>query len=84
MVPIISKTMTFSDLIETVKDLSIDEKQELQMLLQQYLREERREEIHENFKLAQAEEQSGKLKYSSDINELKRLILDESDCTVEG
>jgi hypothetical protein len=73
--------MTFSDLVETVKDLSIDEKQELQMLLQQYLREERREEMHENFKLAQAEEQNGKLKYSSNINELKRSILDESDCT---
>jgi hypothetical protein len=37
--------MTFSDLVETVKDLSIDEKEELQMLLKQYLREERREEI---------------------------------------
>lgn len=69
--------MTFSDLVETVKDLSIEEKQELQMLLQQYLREERREEIYENFKLAQAEEQSGKLKYSIDINELQRSILDE-------
>ena len=41
--------MTFSDLVETVKDLSIDEKEELQMLLKQYLREERREEIYENF-----------------------------------
>ena len=38
--------MTFSDLVETVKDLSIDEKEELQMLLKQYLREERREEIY--------------------------------------
>jgi hypothetical protein len=45
------------------------------MLLQQYLREERREEIHENFTLAQAEEQSGKLKYSSNINELNRSII---------
>jgi hypothetical protein len=83
MVPITTKTMTFSDLVETVKDLSIEEKQELQTLLQQYLREERREEIYENFKLAEAEEKSGKLKYSSDINELKRSILDERDCTDE-
>ena len=66
--------MTFSDLVETVKDLSIDEKEELQMLLKQYLREERREEIYENFKLAQAEEQRGELKYSGDSNELKRSI----------
>jgi hypothetical protein len=66
--------MTFSDLVETVKDLSIDEKEELQMLLKQYLRAERREEIYENFKLARKEEQRGELKYSADINELKRLI----------
>ncbi len=53
MVPIISQTMTFSDLVETVKDLSLDEKQQLQMLLQQYLREERREEIYKNLALQQ-------------------------------
>jgi hypothetical protein len=68
--------MTFSDLVETVKDLSIDEKEELQMLLKQYLREERREEIYENFKLAQAEERRGDLKYSANIDELKRSIED--------
>jgi hypothetical protein len=66
--------MTFSDLVETVKDLSIDEKEELQMLLKQYLREERREDIYKNFGLAQKEEQRGELKYSADINELKRSI----------
>jgi hypothetical protein len=66
--------MTFSDLVETVKDLSIDEKEELQMLLKQYLREERREQIYENFQMAQKEEQKGKLKYSVDLNELKRSI----------
>ena len=69
--------MTFSDLVETVKDLSIDEKEELQMLLNQYLREERREEIYGNFELARAEEQRGELKYSANINELKSLILQE-------
>jgi uncharacterized glyoxalase superfamily metalloenzyme YdcJ len=51
-----------------------DEKKEVQMLLKQYIREERREEIHENFKLARKEEQRGELKYSVDINELKRSI----------
>jgi hypothetical protein len=66
--------MTFSDLVETVKDLSIDQKEELQMLLKQYLREERREEIYKNFELARAEEQRGELKYSANINELKRSI----------
>jgi hypothetical protein len=66
--------MTFSDLVETVKDLSIDEKEELQMLLKQYLREERREEISENFKSAREEEKRGELTYSAEIDELKRSI----------
>jgi hypothetical protein len=66
--------MTFSDLVETVKDLSIEEKEDLHMLLKQYLREERREEIYENFKLARAEEQRAELKYSAKIDELKRSI----------
>jgi hypothetical protein len=68
--------MTFSDLIETVKCLSVEEKEELQLLLKQYLREERREEMSQNFELSQTEEQQGKLKYSANIDELKRSIED--------
>jgi hypothetical protein len=68
--------MTFSDLIETVKCLSVEEKEELQLLLKQYLREERREEMSQNFELSQTEAQQGKLKYSANIDELKRSIED--------
>jgi hypothetical protein len=66
--------MTFSDVVEAIKILSADEKQEIQLLLKQYLREERREEISENFKLAQVEQQNGYLKFSANINELRQLI----------
>ncbi|MFP4135340.1 MAG: hypothetical protein ACOC1Z_03255 [Cyanobacteriota bacterium] len=66
--------MTFSELIEVIKTLSNDEKRELQLLLEQYLREERREEIYQNFQSAQSEEQEGKLKFSSNIEELQKLI----------
>lgn len=62
--------MTFSDVVEVIKNLSTDEKREIQLLLQQYLREERRDEIYANFKSSQ----KGELKFSSNINELKRLI----------
>jgi DNA-directed RNA polymerase delta subunit len=68
--------MTFSDVVETIKNLSTDEKQELQLLLKQYLREERREEMYQNFKSAQIEQQKGELKFSDNINEL-RLIIEE-------
>jgi transcriptional regulator with AAA-type ATPase domain len=66
--------MTFSDVVEVVKSLSTDEKREIQLLLQQYLREERRDEIYINFKAAQVEQQKGELKFSSNIKELKQLI----------
>jgi hypothetical protein len=66
--------MTFSDVVEVIKNLSTDEKREIQLLLQQYLREERRDEICENFMAAQTELQKGELTFSSNIEELKQLI----------
>ena len=66
--------MTFSDVVEAIKQFSADEKQEIQLLLQQYLREERREEIYENFKSAQIEQQNGELKFSANLSVLRRAI----------
>lgn len=66
--------MSFSDVVEVIKSLSIVEKQELQLLLKQYLREERREEIYKNLNTAQIEEKKGELKFSSNINELRQMI----------
>lgn len=68
------KPMTFSDAVEVVKRLSTDEKYEIQLLLQQYLREERREEMYANFNAAQIEQQKGELKFSSNIDELRQMI----------
>jgi len=65
--------MTFSDVVEEIKGLSLEEKLELQLLLQQFLREERRDEIYASFKQAQVEEKQGKLTFSSDINKLRQL-----------
>ncbi len=66
--------MTFNDVVELIKSLSTDEKQEIKLLLKQYIREERREEIYEHFQLSQTEQQKGELKFSSNINDLKKLI----------
>ena len=66
--------MIFNDVVELIKSLSTDEKQEIQLLLRQYIREERREEIYQNFKLAQIEQQKEELKFSSNINNLRKLI----------
>jgi hypothetical protein len=66
--------MTFNDVVEVIKGLSTDEKQEISMLLQQYLREECRDKIYDNFQAAQKEQKQGKLKFSNQINELRQLI----------
>lgn len=71
---LVFQVMSFNDLVEAIKTLSVEEKQEIQLLLRQYLREERREEIYNSFAISQAEAQNGELKFSSDINELKQLI----------
>jgi hypothetical protein len=68
------QVMTFSDVVEVIKSLSTDEKSEIQLLLTQYLREERRDEISENFSEAQVEQQKGELKFSSNTSELRKLI----------
>ena len=66
--------MSFSDVVETIKNLSLEEKQEIQVLLAQYLREERREELYNNYQISRVEEQNGELKFSSNINELRQLL----------
>ena len=66
--------MSFNDLVETIKNLSSAEKQEIQALLAQYLREEKREKIYNNYQESLREEQQENLDLSSDINELKQLI----------
>ena len=71
---IIVTTMSFSDVVETIKGLSFTEKQELQTLLAQYLREEKREEIYKSYQESLDEEQENSLDFSADINELKQLI----------
>jgi hypothetical protein len=53
--------MSFSEVVEAVRGLSFEEKQEIQNLLAQYLREERREEIYQNYQASRLEEQSGLL-----------------------
>ncbi|WP_446866247.1 hypothetical protein [Phormidesmis sp. 146-12] len=63
-------------MVEAIKVLSFEEKQEIQTLLAQYLREERREELYQNYQTSIVEEQNGELKFSSNIDELKQLIED--------
>jgi hypothetical protein len=68
--------MSFSDVVEAVKTLSLEEKEEIQQLLAQYLREERREEIYQNYLASKEQENAGNLKFSSNIDELIQFLED--------
>ncbi len=67
---------TFAGVVETVKQLSFDEKQELKDLLESYLIEERRREIYENGEQSKRELKKGELKFSSNTDELMQMLND--------
>jgi hypothetical protein len=64
----------FANLVEEVKKIPYEDKEELKFLIEKYLIEERREEIYQTYKESLRELQSKKIKFSSDINELKEMI----------
>ena len=69
--------MSFSDVVETIKELSFEEKQEINLLLSQYLREEKRNQIYQSYQESQLEIEQGKSQFSSNINQLKQLLEEE-------
>ena len=66
--------MPFNAIVQTLYNLPLEEKEELKNLLEHNIIESRREEMNQNFKTSQAEEQSGQMKFSSDLSELKNML----------
>ncbi|MDM8548908.1 hypothetical protein QUF72_02475 [Desulfobacterales bacterium HSG2] len=64
----------FAHVVEDVKQLSTEQKEELFFLVERYLIEERREEIYNDYEEAQTEFSENKLEFSSDINQLRELL----------
>ena len=67
---------TFAGVVEEVKQLSFNEKQELKDLLEIYLIKERRQEILENGEQSRRELKNGELKFSSNTDELMEMLND--------
>lgn len=67
---------SFAEVVEEVKNLSTEEKLELQSLIEKYLAEERRQEIDENHQASLNELREDKLVFSSDVNVLKGMLND--------
>ena len=68
---------SFADIVEEVKALSTQEKQELHKLIEKYLIEERREEIYQNYICSLSELEDGKAEFSNDADKLKGLLLND-------
>ncbi len=66
--------LSFTNLVEHILHLPLDEKQELWELLENYLREEKHNGIYQAYR--EAQEIEGGLFFSSDINELKSSLDD--------
>ncbi|RME66022.1 MAG: hypothetical protein D6778_05355 [Nitrospirae bacterium] len=68
------QTVKFNELIEAIKSLSSEEKEEIKFLIERYLIEERREEIYQNYKESLEELKEGKIKFTGSIDKLKEMI----------
>lgn len=68
---------TFAEVVEEVKALSIQEKEELHQLIEKYLIEARREGIFEAYVRSQTEFDQGKLAFSSHTKELRGMLVDD-------
>ena len=66
--------MNFNDIVETIYNLSLEDRKEIITLLEHNVADSRREEIAKNFKNSNIEQKAGKLKFSSKISELKKML----------
>ena len=66
--------MTYNNLVDEIQNLSFEDKENLKELLEKYLIEEKRESIYKEYQESAQELKEGKLKFSDDIEELKKYL----------
>ncbi|NET40329.1 MAG: hypothetical protein F6K19_51765 [Cyanothece sp. SIO1E1] len=66
--------MSFNELVEEIQKLSTEAKEEIKLLLERYLIEERRDEIYQNYQSSQQEQRENRLTFSNDIEGLKQMM----------
>ena len=67
----------FAEIVEEVKTLSIQEKQELHQLIGKYLIEARRNAINDGYALSVNELNQGNLEFSSDTDDLQGALFND-------
>jgi len=66
--------LTFNDLVNNVRNLSLTEKLEIKNIVEKSIIEEQRDEIHNCYLKSKQEYKENKLKFSKDINQLRKMI----------
>jgi hypothetical protein len=67
-------TLKFNTIVESLYGLPLEDRLEIMSLLENNIADARRDEISNNYKKSKEENKSGKLKFSSRINELKKML----------
>jgi hypothetical protein len=65
---------TFSNIIELLRNLTLNEKEEVRNLLEHNIAEEKREIFHKEYLKSKKEYKTGKLVFSEKINDLRKMI----------
>jgi len=69
-----AKQNNFNNIVDSIYNLPLEFKEELRVLLEHNISDVRRKEIADNYKASQKEQASGKLKFSSSIPALKKML----------
>ena len=64
----------FSEVVDSVYNLPLEERVALKNLLENNIADERREEMAESFKNARKQEAEGQLHFSSDLKVIKKML----------
>lgn len=68
------KNKGFEVLVDEIKNLPLSDKEEIKILVEKYIIEERREDIYNNYKKSRKERTNKKLRYSNSVEELKNQL----------
>ena len=66
--------LTYNTLIDLIRSLSLPEKEEIKFILERAITEANRDIIYKNYLNSRKEFKKGKLKFSGNINELKKML----------
>jgi hypothetical protein len=69
-----TQALKFTDIVETIYGLSLEDRVEIKNLLEHNIADARREEIANNFRKSVEDHKSGKLKFTSNVNDLKKML----------